>query len=83
MTTPRKQTRSQTKSHYVVCVNNADYPASLETRKIYLSLPDTKAAGLKMLRVVDESGEDYLYPAELFVKIRLPQNLKDAISMAA
>ena len=58
---------------FAVCVKNEDYPASLEVRKIYEVLPDAKAAKHKMIRIVDESGEDYLYPEEYFVAIEIPQ----------
>jgi hypothetical protein len=57
---------------FAVCVNNADYPASLELHKIYRILPDEDAEADGDLRVVDESGEDYLYPAEYFVLVELP-----------
>lgn len=57
----------------VVCVDNDGYPASLEVRKLYQVLPDSEAKAHKQLRVVDESGEDYLYPASLFVSgVQLP-----------
>lgn len=49
---------------FVVCIDNSDYPVSLEPRKIYEALPDTQAEKLGQIRVVDESGEDYLYPSE-------------------
>jgi hypothetical protein len=52
-------------------VNNDSYPVSLEVRKVYQALPDEAAAARKFVRVIDESGEDYLYPAELFVAIDL------------
>jgi hypothetical protein len=58
---------------YLVCINNEDYPASLELRKIYRVLPDARAARHGLVRVIDESGEDYLYPADYFASIRLPQ----------
>lgn len=70
-------------THYVICVNNGDYPASLELRKIYRHIPDKTASRLKMLRIVDESGEDYLYPAEYFVPIRLPRTVERAVSLAS
>jgi len=50
----------------VLCISNDDYPASLEVNKLYLMLPDEGAESLDMVRVIDESGEDYLYPKELF-----------------
>jgi hypothetical protein len=59
--------------HYLLCVKNEGYPASLEVRKIYRTLPDPVAAKRGFLRVIDESGEDYLYPADFFVVIDLPQ----------
>jgi hypothetical protein len=66
----------------VVCINNADYPASLETRKIYLALRDPAAEKHGLVRVIDESGEDYLYPKALFRTIALPQAVKKAVIAA-
>jgi len=57
---------------FAVCIDNADYPASLELYKIYCVVPDTNAAREGLLRIIDESGEDYLYPAEWFVPVELP-----------
>ena len=57
---------------FFLCVSNADYPASLETRKVYEGLPDAVAEARGFLRVIDESGEDYLYPAACFVAVELP-----------
>jgi hypothetical protein len=56
-----------------VCLENSAYPASLELHKIYRVLPDANAAREGDLRIVDESGEDYLYPAEWFAAVDLPQ----------
>ena len=61
------------KKHYVLCVSNEKYPASLEARKIYQRIPDAQAEAHRQIRVIDESGEDYLYPQELFVPIELPK----------
>lgn len=58
---------------FVVCINNQDYQASLEVRKIYQILPDHRAAEHQFIRVIDESGEDYLYPVTYFVPIALPK----------
>ncbi len=55
-----------------ICVDNTDYPASLELRKIYRILPDPEASQDGDLRVIDESGEDYLYPADYFVLVDFP-----------
>jgi hypothetical protein len=57
----------------VVCINNQDYQASLEVRKIYQIIPDNRAAEHQFIRVIDESGEDYLYPVAYFVPIELPE----------
>lgn len=67
---------------FAVCIRNEGYPASLEVRKIYEVLPDSSAASHHMVRVVDESGEDYLYPESLFAPIELPQSLQKALRLA-
>ncbi|MEE4302765.1 MAG: hypothetical protein V2J19_01320 [Wenzhouxiangella sp.] len=67
---------------FVICINNADYPASLERRKLYEVLPDPDAESLGQLRVKDESGEDYLYPKELFVSVDLPSGTEQAVISA-
>ena len=59
-----------------MCIKNAEYPASLELHKIYRVLPDNKATRDGDLRIVDESGEDYLYPAEWFVPVNLPRRIR-------
>lgn len=52
---------------FVICIDNTDYPASLELHKVYRVLPDEEAAADGDLRVIDESGEDYLYPTDYFL----------------
>ncbi len=59
------------KHKFVVCVSNEGYEASLETRKLYESIPDVQAEKLAQVRVIDESGDDYLYPMALFEAIQL------------
>ena len=59
--------------HYVLCVSNEKYPASLEARKIYQCVPDPQAEAHGQIRVIDESGEDYLYPRGLFIPIEIPK----------
>ena len=59
----------QSAARLAVCINNADYPASLELHKIYRVLPDEDAAADGDLRIVDESGEDYLYSTDDFILI--------------
>jgi hypothetical protein len=68
---------------FAVCINNTDYSASLELHKIYRVLPDADAAADGDLRVIDESGEDYLYPAEYFVLVELPRAVEKSLSRAA
>jgi hypothetical protein len=72
-----------TSKQFVVCVDNEGYPASLEKRKIYLALRDPSAEKHGLIRVVDESGDDYLYPKTLFRSIALPSALKRAVLAAA
>ncbi len=74
-----KQTNS--KKMFVVCIKNKDYAASLELRKIYEVIPDEHAADHQMIRVVDESGEDYLYPSDFFIPIDLPKSIEEALSL--
>jgi hypothetical protein len=73
---------SERQTEFVVCVNCGDCE-DLEVRKIYQVLPDKVAAADGLLRVVDESGEDYLYPARLFLQIELPQAIEKALLPAA
>ena len=67
----------------VVCINNEGYSVSLERRKLYVTMPDAEAAKHGQLRVIDESGEDYLYPQEFFVAVELPQSLRRRVLQAA
>jgi hypothetical protein len=74
-------TRS-TRKRFVVCLRNKGYEVSLERRKIYQVLPDPDAANHKQIRVIDESGEDYLYPQNFFAPIELPLSLRRAVQAA-
>ncbi len=67
----------------VICVKNEGYMVSLERRKLYVALADPQAAKHGQLRIVDESGEDYLYPQEFFVAVELPQSLRRRVLQAA
>jgi len=67
----------------VVCVSNDGYPASLEKRKIYVTLRDDAAEKLGQLRIIDESGDDYLYAKALFRPIAVPDSVKRAVLAAA
>jgi hypothetical protein len=65
----------------VICVDNNDYAASLEIRKIYIAERDAKAESHGLVRIVDESGESYLYPKAKFRPIDLPESIKKALSL--
>jgi len=69
----------RTEHKFAICVQNKGYPASLELWKVYRVLPDNRAAKHQLIRVVDESGEDYLYDQSWFVPIKLPQAAKEAM----
>lgn len=64
------------KKAFVVCIDNSDYPASLELWKIYRILPDREGQKHGLVRVIDESGEDYLYPERRFKRITLPTSVR-------
>lgn len=69
--------------NFVICIENSDYPVSLEKRKIYELVPDSDAAKINHVRIIDESGEDYLYPASLFIDVKLPKAVQAAVIEAA
>ena len=73
----------QDEPQLAVCIDNRHYPASLELRKIYRVTPDPVAARHGQIRIVDESGEDYLYPQVCFLPIKLPQAAEQAILKAS
>ncbi len=73
----------QVEPKFAVCINNEDYEVSLELRKIYKVLPDAKAAEHHYIRVVDESGEDYLYPEDYFIPIELPKAVEKALLLVS
>ncbi len=73
------RTKSDTQK-YVLCVSNEKYKASLEARKIYQCVPDTQAETHGQIRVIDESGEDYLYPVSIFLPIEIPEEAERAFT---
>ena len=75
-----KNTRSV---YLLLCMDNKGYAVSLEKRKIYVALPDAMALKHGQVRVIDESGDDYLYPKSLFLPIPVPASLRKAILKAA
>ena len=69
----------QQKKQFAICVRN-EGAEDLEVRKVYQIIPDARAAKDKHLRVIDESGEDYLYPADYFITLTLPREVERALS---
>ncbi len=68
-------------SNHVICINNGDYKASLEIFKIYRQVHDDSVKNY--IRIIDEDGEDYLYPKKYFIKIRVPKKVKTLLSSGA
>ena len=68
---------------YVICIDNKEYPASLELRKVYEAIEDKEALSQGLIRIIDESGEDYLYPQSYFMQIDLPQDVRQVLSKAS
>jgi len=73
----------RTELQFAVCVKNKRYAASLELRKLYQVVADEAATKLRQIRVIDETGEEYLYPEEYFVAVRLTQSAEKAVLRAA
>ncbi|HVS65427.1 MAG TPA: hypothetical protein VMT85_18210 [Thermoanaerobaculia bacterium] len=74
---------SEPRQSYFLCVSDGGYSASLQVRTVYRGLSDPEAESHGMLRIVDESGEDYLFPASLFVPIEVPEAALQAFVGAA
>ena len=73
---------SRTQNQFAICVRNEGYLASLELWKVYRMLPDRRAAKDQLVRIIDESGEDYLYDQSWFVPIKLPREVQTAMLTA-
>ena len=67
------------KQKFLLCVDNKGYEASLEARKLYKTIPDKEAERHNQVRIIDESGEDYLYPSRCFAPVRLSMQTKNKI----
>ncbi|MBF0204427.1 MAG: hypothetical protein HQK67_08970 [Desulfamplus sp.] len=70
------------KNNFAICIDNSDYEASLILRKIYEMIPDDKAAKDDLIRIIDESGEDYLYHNDHFIVVELPLEVEHALLAA-
>jgi hypothetical protein len=68
---------------FVICLDNTGFEASLEQRKLYEVLPDEQASKLGQLRVIDESGEDYLFPEEMFIYATLTDEIAERVAKIA
>ena len=69
------------KKHFMICIDNRGYESSLEKRKLYEVLNDKIAEKHNQIRIIDESGEDYLYPAIFFAPVRLPNITKEKLEL--
>ncbi len=76
------KTMKNKKQQFVVCIDNTEYPASLELHKIYRLLPDDDAAVDGDIRIIDESGEDYLFSASCFAPIEVPVQVEESLLKA-
>jgi hypothetical protein len=75
--------KKQNIKQLVICIKNDDYEVSLERRKLYVSFRDPDAEKHGLIRIIDESGDDYLYPRAYFREVALPQSVKRAVMAAA
>jgi len=71
------------RKHFMICVDNRGYEASLEIRKLYEVLTDRLSEKHHQIRVIDESGEDYLYPEKFFAPVRLPYITKEKLELTS
>ena len=74
--------RNNEKTRFAICINHGGYPESIEALKLYQVLPDPDAARHRQLRVIDESGEDYLYFEDLFILVDFPASVEMALAQA-
>ena len=68
---------------FAVCLDNSDYLASLERRKLYEVVPDPEALKHNQIRIIDESGEDYLFPRNIFLAVPLPEEVAERVARIA
>src|SRR5262245_61095018 len=79
MSTSKRSSAARPATRFAVCIDNSGSPAFLELHKIYRVLPDADAARDGDIRIVDESGDDYLYPRESFAAIEPPRRVKASL----
>jgi hypothetical protein len=73
----------KTQPRFAICINNAAYPDDLKVRTVYQVLPDESAARSNYIRIIDETGEDYLYPAEYFAFLEVPSEVAKVLLLSA
>ena len=78
-----KSSKNKMQQKFVICVDNQGYEVSLERWKIYRVIQDEKADSHAQIRVVDESGEDYVYPEKYFTPVKLPKSVEEALITAS
>jgi hypothetical protein len=71
--------KTDSEIQFAICIKNDDYPASLEIRKLYRIVPDAQADKHQLIRIMDESGEDYLYSQDYFIPVCLPADVVKAL----
>ena len=67
------------KKKYLICINNEGYSTSIEKRKLYERVEDSESEKFNLVRIIDESGEDYLYPGNYFLGIKLNKEIEEAV----
>jgi hypothetical protein len=67
------------KQKFLLCIDNGGYESSLEMRKLYEKIVDKEAEYHNQVRIIDESGEDYLYPSQFFADVRLSSQIRERI----
>ena len=72
----------KSEARFAICINDGGYIDDLKVKTVYQVLPDESAAKSNYIRVIDETGEDYLYPASLFVPIEVPREVEEALLLA-
>ena len=79
----KKNHRNSKGKRFVICIRNEGYEVSLERRKVYEVLSDPASERHQLLRIIDESGEDYLYPEDFFLPVGLPKPVEKALLAAS
>lgn len=76
----KMKTNKCLKARFAVCIDNSEYPVSLELHKLYRVIPDDDAKKDGDIRIIDESGEDYIYPNEYFLLVDMPRGTAESLN---